>query len=167
MANAKEGFKRIEVQLNEDLYNHLKEECEKTDLTMAQFLRKTIENRNGTEVTIDFLDIDQFAERQSEYIQMLKALLPIIAQSKSVYPQDVEDIRASIKKIDELTDEIWKYVTSTRTRMYDDVRNKICKKVTDSNYTVRSIKAANKKEKEQKEKKSSNPTAGWKDDFVN
>lgn len=163
MATTKEGYKRIEVQLDERLYNHLQGECEKTGLKMTEFLRRIIENRNGTEVTIDFLDIDQFTKRQSEYIQMIKALLPIIAQSENVYSQDVDDIKASLKNIDTLTDEIWKYVTQTRTRMYDDVRNKICKKVTDTNYTVRSIK---KKEKKPR-KKSDNPSATWKDDFVN
>lgn len=166
MANAKEGHKRIEVQLDENLYNHLQEECAKTGLTMAQFLRTIIENRNGTEVKIDFMDIDQFTERQSEYIQMIKALLPIIAQSGKVYPQDMEDIRTSVKETEALTAEIWRYVVSTRTRMYDDIRKKICKKITDTNYTVRSIKAANRKDKEKKEK-SKNPTVGWNDDFVN
>lgn len=164
MANAKQGHKRIEVQLDEKLYNHLRNECEKTGLTMAEFLRRIIENRNGTEVTIDFLDIDQFTERQDEYIRMIKALLPIIAQSGNVYPQDMEDIRASVNKMDELICEIWRYVVNTRTRMYDDVRNKICKKVVTSNYTVRSLKG----KKEKKEKKCSDNLGGTLGDgFVN
>lgn len=114
---------------------------------MAEFLRRIIENRNGTEVTIDFMDIDQFTERQDEYIRMIKALLPIIAQRGKVYPQDMEDIRASVDKMDELICEIWRYVVNTRIQMYGDVRNKICKKVTESNYTVRSLKG--KKEKKE------------------
>ena len=78
--------------------------------------------------------------------------------------QDMEDIRASVDKMDELICEIWRYVVNTRTRMYDDVRNKICKKVTDSNYTVRSLKT----KKEKKEKKcSDNPSSIWGDGFVN
>lgn len=164
MANAKQGYKRIEVQLDEKLYNHLQNECEKTGLTMAEFLRRIIANRNGTEVRIDFLDIDQFTERQDEYTRMLKALLPIIAVSNNVYPQDMEDIRASIQKMDELTCEIWRYVVNTRTQMYDEVRDKVCKKVTASNYTVRSLKA----KKEKKEKKHSDNSCGtWNDGFVN
>lgn len=147
MANAKQGHKRIKVQLDEKLYNHLKSESEKTGLTMAEFLRRVIENRNGTEVTIDFLDIDQFTERQDEYIRMIKALLPIIDQSGKVYLQDIEEIRVSVGKMDELICEIWRHVVNIRTRMYDDVRNRICKKVTDSNYTVRNLKAKEEKGK--------------------
>lgn len=162
MAKTKDGFKRIEVQLDSALYSHLQEECEKTGLTMAEFLRRVVENRNGVEVKIDFLDIDQFAERQSEYVQMLKALLPIIVQSENVYQQDIDDIKASLSRIDDLTDEVWRYVTSTRERMYNDVRNKTCKKVTDSNYTVRQMK----KKRPVKAKKE-NKTVGWNDGYVN
>lgn len=162
MGKPKEGFKRVDLHLEDKLYDHLQSECDKTGLTMAEFLRRIIENRNGSEVRIDFLDIDQFSERQSNYIQMLKALLPIIVQSENVYQQDIDDIKESIEKIDSLTDEIWRYVTSTRERMYNDVRNKICKKITDTSYTVRKVKS-HKPAKEPKE----NPTSTWKDGYVN
>ena len=106
-------------------------------MTLSEYIRDILNKQSGIELKIDFADIDQFVQDIEALSRKIDAILPTIYNTDRIYEQQAVYLKQVLTDINDKAEETWKYVTETRTRMYDEVRKKLYKSVKQNGYKRR------------------------------
>ena len=130
-------MRMIKVWIDEEIYEDFKEEAEQKNMTLSEYARDILMKRAAVEVVIDFADIDSYVEEIDSLIRKIDGILPTIYRTGKIYEQEAVFLKQQLMQINEKCNEIWRYVTNTRTELYDEVRKKLYKKVSANGYKRR------------------------------
>ena len=106
-------------------------------MTLSEYTRDILMKRAAVEVVIDFADIDSYVEEIDSLIRKIDGILPTIYRTGKIYEQEAVFLKQQLMQINEKGNEIWRYVTNTRTELYDEVRKQLYKKVSANGYKRR------------------------------
>lgn len=130
-------MQRIQTFVNDEIYEEFKEEAERKNMTLSEYARDILMKRAAVEVVIDFADIDSYVEEIDSLIRKIDGILPTIYRTGKIYEQEAVFLKQQLMQINEKGNEIWRYVTNTRTELYDEVRKQLYKKVSANGYKRR------------------------------
>lgn len=130
-------MQRIQTFVNDELYEEFKEEAERKNMTLSEYARDILMKRAAVEVVIDFADIDSYVDEIDKLIRKIDGILPTIYRTGKIYEQEAAFLKQQLMQINEKGNEIWRYVTNTRTELYDEVRKQLYKKVSANGYKRR------------------------------
>ena len=130
-------MQRIQTFIDDEIYEDFKEEAEQKNMTLSEYARDILMKRAAVEVVIDFADIDSYVEEIDKLIRKIDAILPTIYRTGKIYEQEAVFLKQQLMQINEKGNEIWRYVTNTRTELYDEVRKQLYRKVSANGYKRR------------------------------
>lgn len=130
-------MQRIQTFVDDEIYEEFKEEAERKNMTLSEYARDILMKRAAVEVVIDFVDIDSYVEEIDSLIRKIDGILPTIYRTGKIYEQEAVFLKHQLMQINEKGNEIWRYVTNTRTELYDEVRKQLYKKVSTNGYKRR------------------------------
>ena len=130
-------MQRIQTFVDDEIYEEFKEEAERKNMTLSEYARDILMKRAAVEMVIDFADIDSYVEEIDSLIRKIDGILPTIYRTGKIYEQEVVFLKQQLMQINEKGNEIWRYVTNTRTELYDEVRKQLYKKVSANGYKRR------------------------------
>lgn len=130
-------MKEIRVNLPDEQYDAVKEITQEKGITISEYFRDLLSKQSGIEVRIDFADIDSYSMEMEQLVNQLSGICATIYRTNKAYEQDVQEILRIAKKLDEQSDDIWRFVTDARTNLYDDTRKKLYGKVSENGYKRR------------------------------
>jgi len=130
-------MQRIQTFVDDEIYEEFKEEAERKNMTLSEYARDILMKRAAVEVVIDFTDIDSYVEEIDKLIRKIDGILPTIYRTGKIYEQEAVFLKQQLMQINEKGNEIWRYVTNTRTELYDEVRKKLYKKISANGYKRR------------------------------
>ena len=130
-------MQRIQTFIDDEIYEDFKEEAEQKNMTLSEYARDILMKRATVEVVIDFADIDSYVEEIDKLIRKIDAILPTIYRTGKIYEQEAAFLKQQLMQINEKGNEIWRYVTNTRTELYDEVRKQLYRKVSANGYKRR------------------------------
>ena len=130
-------MKEIRIWLDDETYNELKETTNKKHMTLSEYIRDILNKQSGVELKIDFTDIDQYVQDIEALTRKIDAVLPTIYNTDRIYEQQAVYLKQVLTDINDKAEETWKYVTETRTKMYDEVRKKLYHSVKQNGYKRR------------------------------
>ena len=130
-------MQRIQTFVDDEIYEEFKEEAERKNMTLSEYARDILMKRAAVEVVIDFADIDSYVDEIDKLIRKIDGILPTIYRTGKIYEQEAVFLKQQLMQINEKGNEIWRYVTNTRTELYDEVRKQLYKKVSANGYKRR------------------------------
>ena len=130
-------MQRIQTFVDDEIYEDFKEEAERKNMTLSEYARDILMKRAAVEVVIDFADIDSYVEEIDKLIRKIDGILPTIYRTGKIYEQEAVFLKQQLMQINEKGNEIWRYVTNTRTELYDEVRKQLYKRVSANGYKRR------------------------------
>lgn len=130
-------MQRIQTFVDDKIYEEFKEEAERKNMTLSEYARDILMKRAAVEVVIDFADIDSYVEEIDKLIRKIDGILPTIYRTGKIYEQEAVFLKQQLMQINEKGNEIWRYVTNTRTELYDEVRKQLYKRVSANGYKRR------------------------------
>ena len=130
-------MQRIQTFVDDEIYEEFKEEAERKNMTLSEYARDILMKRAAVEVVIDFVDIDSYVEEIDKLIRKIDGILPTIYLTGKIYEQEAVFLKQQLMQINEKGNEIWRYVTNTRTELYDEVRKQLYKRVSANGYKRR------------------------------
>lgn len=145
-------MKDVRVNLTDEQYDAMKEVIQEKGVTISEYFRDLLSKQSGIEVKIDFADIDHYTIEMEQLINQLAGVCATIYRTDKAYEQDVKEILRIARKLDEQSDNIWRYVTDARTDLYNDTRKKLYGKVSENGYKRRRKKSYSEDKKERTKK---------------
>ncbi len=133
-------MKEIRIWLDDDVYSEVKEIVTKKNMSMSEYYRDLQSKQSGIELVIDFADIDKFVQEIEEIKKKIDTVLPTIYRTGKIYEQEAILLKQLLNQIDTKCDDIWNYITSIRSNLYNDVRKKLYKVVNQNGYKRRRTK---------------------------
>lgn len=130
-------MKEVHIKFDDKEFELLKTASENASQSMSEYIRDTIERQSGVQLSIDFADIDEYSEQIQKYIETISGLAPVIWRSGKVSDRELDIIRDSLKEINALCNQTWRYVVDTRTKMYDETKKKLYHSVKSNGYRKR------------------------------
>ncbi len=130
-------MQRIQTFVDDEIYEEFKEEAERKNMTLSEYARDILMKRAAVEVVIDFADIDSYVEEIDSLIRKIDGILPTIYRTGKIYEQEAVFLKQQLMQINEKSNEIWRYVTNTRTELYNEVRKQLYKKISANGYKRR------------------------------
>ena len=130
-------MQRIQTFIDDEIYEDFKEEAEQKNMTLSEYARDILMKRAAVEIVIDFADIDSYVEEIDKLIRKIDAILPTIYRTGKIYEQEAVFLKQQLMQINEKGNEIWRYVTNTRTELYAEVRKQLYRKVSANGYKRR------------------------------
>ena len=101
------------------------------------------------ELTIDFADVYRYVEQIEQLTRKVDSILPTIYHSGKVYEQEAIFIKQTLNHINDVGNDVWRYVVAMRSEMFDSVHKYLYKTICKYSYT----KQQNKKRMNELEKK--------------
>ncbi|MBP3594355.1 MAG: hypothetical protein J6J44_07485 [Lachnospiraceae bacterium] len=131
---------RFQVWVDEEKYEELKEIAKEKDMAVSEYVRDLLYKKSDVELTIDFADVYRYVETIEDLKQKISSILPSIFRSGRIYEQEAVLIKQTLTQISEKVNDTWRYVTTMRADMYDDVRKKLYHSVKQHSYSKRHTK---------------------------
>ena len=131
---------RFQVWVDEEKYEELKEIAKEKDMAVSEYVRDLLYKKSDVELTIDFADVYRYVETIEDLKQKINSILPSIFRSGRIYEQEAVLIKQTLTQISEKVNDTWRYVTTMRVDMYDDVRKKLYHSVKQHSYSKRHTK---------------------------
>ena len=131
---------RFQVWVDEEKYEELKEIAKEKDMAVSEYVRDLLYKKSDVELTIDFADVYRYVETIEDLKQKINSILPSIFRSGRIYGQEAVLIKQTLTQISEKVNDTWRYVTTMRVDMYDDVRKKLYHSVKQHSYSKRHTK---------------------------
>ena len=144
-------LRETKIYLPEEQFNIAKETAKEKGITVSEYFRDILSKQSGVEVKIDFADIDEYSMKMEELVNQLSGICATIYRTNKAYEQDVQEILRIAKKLDEQSDDIWRFVMDARTNLYDDTRKKLYGKVSENGYKRRRKNAYSETKKQKKQ----------------
>lgn len=130
----------IRINLDDELYFMVKEEAARKGMNLSEYFRDLLSKQSGVELVIDFADIDKYVEKIEQLTKKIDTVLPTIYRSGKIYEQEAVLIKQQLCHINEVGDDVWRYVVAMRWEMFDSVRKSLYKTVHQYSYTKRNNK---------------------------
>ena len=125
----------IRINLDDELYLMVKEEAARKGMNLSEYFRDLLSKQSGVELVIDFADIDEYVMQIEQLRKKIDAVLPTIYRSGKIYEQEAVLIKQQLCNINEVGNDVWRYVVAMREEMFDSVRKSLYKTVRQYNYT--------------------------------
>lgn len=130
-------MKCVKTYMDEEMYKTIVENAESKNMSISEYIKDVLGKQSGVELKIDFEDIDQYVQDIEALTRKIDAVLPTIYNTDRIYEQQAVYLKQVLTDINDKAEETWKYVTETRTRMYDEVRKKLYQSVKQNGYKRR------------------------------
>lgn len=130
----------IRINLDDELYFMAKEESARKGMNLSEYFRDLLSKQSGVELVIDFADIDEYVMQIEQLRKKIDAVLPTIYRSGKIYEQEAVLIKQQLCKINEVGNDVWRYVVAMREEMFDSVRKSLYKTVHQYSYRKRNNK---------------------------
>ena len=144
-------MKEIRVNITNEQYDNVKEIVQEKGTNISEYFRDLLSKQSGIEVKIDFADIDSFVMETERLANQLGGVCATIYRTNKAYEQDVKEILRIARKLDEQSDDVWRYVVDARTNLYDETRKKLYSKVSENGYKRRRKNTYSEAKKEKKQ----------------
>ena len=139
----------IRINLDEELYYKVKEEAAEKDMNLSEYFRDLLMKQSGVELTIDFADVYRYVEQIEQLTRKVDSILPTIYRSGKAYEQEAIYIKQTLNHINDVGNDVWRYVVAMRSEMFDFVHKYLYKTIRKYSYT----KQQNKKRMNELEEK--------------
>ena len=133
-------MKMIKVWIDEELFDIVKEAADNKSMSVSEYVRDVLSKNSYVDITLDFADVYRYVETIEDLIQKINSILPSIFRSGRIYEQEAVLIKQTLNQISEKVNDTWRYVTTMRADMYDDVRKKLYHSVKQHSYSKRHTK---------------------------
>lgn len=133
-------MRMIKVWIDEEIYDIIKEASDNKDMPVSEYARDILSRKSNVELTIDFADVYRYVEIIEDLKQKINSILPSIFRSGRIYEQEAVLIKQTLNQISEKVNDTWRYVTTMRADMYDDVRKKLYHSIKQHSYSKRHTK---------------------------
>lgn len=133
-------MKRFQIWVDDDKYEELKEIADKKGMAVSEYCRNILNKTSTVELTINFADIDKYVEEIEDLKKKIDSVLPTIYRTGKIYEPQAILLKQTLNHINSKCNSIWRYVTQTRTQMYDEVRSKLYTSVKANGYKRRKTK---------------------------
>lgn len=133
-------MRMIKVWIDEEIYDIIKEASNNKDMSVSEYARDILSRKSDVELTIDFADVYRYVETIEDLKQKIHSILPSIFRSGRIYEQEAVLIKQTLNQISEKVNDTWRYVTTMRADMYDEVRKKLYHSVKQHSYSKRHTK---------------------------
>lgn len=130
-------MKFVKAYVNDDLYSEIVERANIKNMAISEYVKDILSKQSGVELTIGFADIDRYVDEIEDLKKKIDSVLPTIYRTGKIYEPQAALLKQTLNDINSKSNNIWRYVTETRSQMYNEVRAKLYTSVRVNGYKRR------------------------------